>query len=760
MTAEELEQQQRIFTETLKKQQELFQIYTESALRSLSAMQKLYVQTVESGTKKYQETSEKNLTRFQSLSLRLMGSVVGGFENVLRDMTKIVGEGGFGRLGVEAGKAIGAALGKGLAQQFGKSPELGRQLGALLGGGFVAGIQAREGIRMLGARLMPVLTAGHELRTDFTRSGAQALRISTDIQRATGASQEEIFGLAAELSRLGIRFDQAGEKATRYALAAEKVLNLESGLVEALDATIITQYGESWQDVAKILQGVSSATEYWHNVARRTHSSLAVALSSTNMLAQLYQDVAGAVKGTALEATAMNTMLLGMVNTMGQMGLRPGMMGGVVREFMQRMAPSTTGSMRQNITQGIWISDILSRSPRGQQILAAAQGLAEINRLDPALITIPLTQLMATNQALTSQYFMSILEGISAMRASFPGTVEQQSTATLLRLEAAFGLGGMAGYVVMTMADEFRKNLERGMKPQEAFMAIGQSAAYKEATRGTEYAGKDPEEIMRQAAQLTAGALSTKDKAMLAVQEKLASVAEGLAELTNGKFFDDLATKGSILFDQAIQLLAPREAAAATRPEAAPLPPTRLDVPAIREAPPAEAPVKPSIFPSRSTPVFSYSKSTSRGIEQTTTFVDESALFGVKEALAAVESKGRGGYHAIGPVITDPSSRYFGQRALGRYQVMPANIPEWSKEALGYAITPREFYDNPALQEQIVNYQLAKLMRQYKTVEDVASVWHSGKPLARALRSRDLATGLSTVDYVRRVIANLPGRIG
>ena len=45
------------------------------------------------------------------------------------------------------------------------------------------------------------------------------------------------------------------------------------------------------------------------------------------------------------------------------------------------------------------------------------------------------------------------------------------------------------------------------------------------------------------------------------------------------------------------------------------------------------------------------------------------------KAIASVESGGR--YNLVGPATRS------GDRALGKYQVMAANVPEWTKEALG-----------------------------------------------------------------------------
>lgn len=74
-------------------------------------------------------------------------------------------------------------------------------------------------------------------------------------------------------------------------------------------------------------------------------------------------------------------------------------------------------------------------------------------------------------------------------------------------------------------------------------------------------------------------------------------------------------------------------------------------------------------------------------------------------------------------------------QALGLAQVMPANLSDWSKEALGYHLTAKEFLNNPELQKKIINHKLSEYWQDALTDtngdEDlailmVASRWYSG----------------------------------
>lgn len=119
------------------------------------------------------------------------------------------------------------------------------------------------------------------------------------------------------------------------------------------------------------------------------------------------------------------------------------------------------------------------------------------------------------------------------------------------------------------------------------------------------------------------------------------------------------------------------------------------------------------------------------------------------QRIANVESAGSGGYKAIGPTVkTGP---YKGERALGKYQVMPGNLPAWSKEALGYTVTPQQFMANPKLQDAIAKHRLQTIYNQYKNWNDVASVWFTGRPVGKAIaqNAKDV-TGTTVQDYIRK----------
>ena len=94
---------------------------------------------------------------------------------------------------------------------------------------------------------------------------------------------------------------------------------------------------------------------------------------------------------------------------------------------------------------------------------------------------------------------------------------------------------------------------------------------------------------------------------------------------------------------------------------------------------------------------------------------------------AIIQQESNGNYSAINP----------DSGALGYAQIMPENLPLWSKEALGYEITPETFLANPDLQHKIIEHRLMLYWQQAlvdargdkeQAILMVASRWYSGDP--------------------------------
>lgn len=103
-----------------------------------------------------------------------------------------------------------------------------------------------------------------------------------------------------------------------------------------------------------------------------------------------------------------------------------------------------------------------------------------------------------------------------------------------------------------------------------------------------------------------------------------------------------------------------------------------------------------------------------------------------REAIAAMESRGSGGYSAIGPLTNK------GDRAYGRYQVMGNNIPSWTKEVLGKSLSIKEFLGNNAAQDAVFNSKFMQAANKYGSMSEAASVWFTGQPSSVSGKRKDV----------------------
>jgi hypothetical protein len=137
--------------------------------------------------------------------------------------------------------------------------------------------------------------------------------------------------------------------------------------------------------------------------------------------------------------------------------------------------------------------------------------------------------------------------------------------------------------------------------------------------------------------------------------------------------------------------------------------------------------------------VFDPSFSVSGSSEGTATDIEK-----LSQAIAEQESGGN--YKAIGPKTAK------GNQAYGKYQVMDFNIPVWTKQVLGKSMTPREFLNDPEAQDKVAVTKMNETFNKYGTVQDVASVWFSGKPINKAGSVSDV-TGTTVPQYVENVVS-------
>lgn len=123
-----------------------------------------------------------------------------------------------------------------------------------------------------------------------------------------------------------------------------------------------------------------------------------------------------------------------------------------------------------------------------------------------------------------------------------------------------------------------------------------------------------------------------------------------------------------------------------------------------------------------------------------------------RDAIASIESAGSGDYSAVGPTHATMG------RALGRYQIMEANIAPWSREVLGREVSPEEFLANPQIQDAIFDGKFGAYLKQFGE-EGAAQAWFAGPGGVGKTERKDVL-GTNVGEYGRRFMGALGGETG
>ena len=99
-----------------------------------------------------------------------------------------------------------------------------------------------------------------------------------------------------------------------------------------------------------------------------------------------------------------------------------------------------------------------------------------------------------------------------------------------------------------------------------------------------------------------------------------------------------------------------------------------------------------------------------------------------------------------------------GSGALGKYQIMPANVPAWSQKYMGTKWTPQQFLGDPNKQEALAKAVLNDYYTKWGA-RGAASAWYSGNP-ALNLNYNPQHGGPSVGAYVDQVLGKSMGHPG
>lgn len=732
-----------------------------AALRMLKELGEQYHQEALTYFQQYREKLEHAIGwegKIPTLGFRIGEQVGASIMNDVRSMAG--GAGGLGQAANEFGKILGEAIGAHTTS------ETGKKIATFSGLTLETMIRAYgmyETARMMGARLAPVITAGRgtigqERGTDFAKAGLQALQNVAELRQQTGASQQAVLGVITDLSRVGIAFDDVGKKATRYVLAADMVLNLTPGTSQKIVETLVRDFGESWRDVKGIMTDLTADTGYWGESFKEHQDGLSQAMSANAVLADTIRAVGESMKGTNMDMVGLTKVMFSFRDVMGGIGIRPAAMTEALTEFFKGAAPKA-GSFEDTATQTFFARQFLGRTEEGQNIEQRGLAYAAEHGISPMNLNVAFDQLLGSGGLTPEEWYTGILGGIAAEKATLPGDESSKNMDMQVRLEKR-GIvhGTKSAYLVLSFSDALRRvrEMHPGMGIEEAMRLAGKDPTVL-ANIPVDMRGMSEQKLL----DITMG----RGQASLSAEQKIKLAAERMRPLdwilkgrptipgmtdTDQDDLQDMAR--GVGFPASGDALDPK-----SDPVARFLGGAKNAVKGLFATPPSastalvtvvEPPKEIGSFGApRKHPVATWSRRSSGGVTQTVLTVDDkfinsSEIHNIMAGIASVESAGRGGYSAVGQEVT--KGRYAGQHALGKYQVMPGNIPAWSKAALGREVTPDEFYGNPELQDRIVEHEVEKMYAKYGNSRDVYSWWLTGKPFSEAAANPRLRDDLGT----------------
>ncbi len=113
-------------------------------------------------------------------------------------------------------------------------------------------------------------------------------------------------------------------------------------------------------------------------------------------------------------------------------------------------------------------------------------------------------------------------------------------------------------------------------------------------------------------------------------------------------------------------------------------------------------------------------------------------------AIANIESGGN--YSILGPETK-------GDRAYGKYQVMGANVGPWTKEILGFEMSPQEFLSNPQAQDAVFQGKFDQYVQKFGP-EGAAQAWFAGPGGVGKLDRKDVL-GTTVAQYGQKFMKGI-----
>ena len=284
---------------------------------------------------------------------------------------------GFGRVGRAAATAMGEQFGTALGTMITGNPVTGKLIGQLVGAVsgplYDAAAMQLEGYNMLGAKVAPVAlgnAAGGNM--DFEKMGREYRVAISQITRDTGATADMVGATANALSKLGVGFLDAGKGEVQFALAADRVLNLQPGATLKLQTEIVTKYGESLFSARVATQDLAEGVMDFTIAQKDSKNAIAGTFASAQTLSEGLAQITSQARNSGASLEAMNNIAMGLIKTMatggGQGMMRPDQIIASGGRLMGGLMPSSQGSIGAEARRSGIDRMLLEKSEAGHAI--------------------------------------------------------------------------------------------------------------------------------------------------------------------------------------------------------------------------------------------------------------------------------------------------------------------------------------------------------------------------------------------------------
>lgn len=115
---------------------------------------------------------------------------------------------------------------------------------------------------------------------------------------------------------------------------------------------------------------------------------------------------------------------------------------------------------------------------------------------------------------------------------------------------------------------------------------------------------------------------------------------------------------------------------------------------------------------------------------------------------AISKNEGNGSYTQMG------TQTRTGDRAYGKYQVMGANIPQWTQEAIGQPLSADQFLKSPEAQEAVFRKKFGDYVDKYGP-EGAARAWYAGEKGMNNPNATDINGKITVDQYGKKFLNNL-----